>query len=213
MLKIETLAVGPLEENTYLLLGEQGCVVVDPGEEAGRISARIEELGKKPACILLTHGHFDHIGAAAALRAQFGCPVAIGEKDAEMLGDPAKSQAGRGCAEKYIFSADRLLQEGEALEAAGLKLIVLETPGHTRGSVSYLCEDCLFCGDVLFRGDAGRTDLYGGDYQTLLETLRSLALLPEDTAVYPGHGMPTTIGREKKMNPVVQTAENNDSIY
>lgn len=213
MLQIETLAVGPLEENTYLLIGEQGCIIVDPGEEAGRIAARIEELGKKPVYILLTHGHFDHIGAAKELRERYGCPVAIGERDAEMLQDPMKSQAGQSHAEKYRFSADRLLREGDTFEEAGLKIAVLETPGHTLGSVSYLCEDNLFCGDVLFRGDAGRTDLYGGDYQTLLETLRALALLPEDTAVYPGHGALTSIKREKMMNPVVRTAQDYDSLY
>ena len=183
------------------------------GIHGGWLSAWMEGLGTKPVCILLTHGHFDHIGAARALREQYGCPIAIGERDAEMLQDPMKSQAGRSHAEKYRFSADRLLREGDTLEEAGLKITVLETPGHTLGSVSYLCEDNLFCGDVLFRGDAGRTDLYGGDYQTLLETLRALALLPEDTAVYPGHGAPTSIKREKTMNPVVRTAQDYDSLY
>ncbi|MCI8442927.1 MAG: MBL fold metallo-hydrolase [Provencibacterium sp.] len=213
MLQIEMLAVGPLEENTYLLMGEEGCILIDPGEEAERISSRIEELGKKPALILLTHGHFDHIGAANALRARYGCPIAIGERDAEMLADPQKSLAGAANREKYCFSADRLLQEGDTLEAAGLKVSILETPGHTRGSLSYLCEGCLFSGDVLFFGSAGRTDLYGGDYPELLETLRALMLLPEDTAVYPGHGASTSIGREKRSNPVVQAAEDYDSLY
>lgn len=215
MLIINALQVGPLEENTYILSAGAGagCVLVDPGAQAQRIAGRLDELGLQPQLILLTHGHFDHIGAAKQLRGQYGCPIAIGEGDAEMLRDPEKSLAGAGCAPDYLFEPDRLLQEGDSLQAAGLQFSVLETPGHTRGSMSYLCEDHLFCGDVLFCSSAGRTDLYGGDYDTLLETLRALALLPEYTEVYPGHGPSTSIGREKNQNPYLRMDLGYDSLY
>jgi hydroxyacylglutathione hydrolase len=213
MLEIHTLPVGPLEANCYLLVGREGCIAVDPGEEAGRIGAQVEKLGRRLAAVLLTHGHFDHIGAAKELRERYGCPIAIGEKDAELLGDPEKSLAGAGCAGCYLFEADRLLRDGESIEAAGLRLQALETPGHTLGSVSYLCEGRLFCGDVLFRGGVGRTDFYGGSFSVLGETLRALAALPEETLVYPGHGGSTDIGQEKKSNPFLRMMMSDEDFY
>lgn len=195
------LPVGPIAANCYIVPGEGGgCAVVDPGGEAARIRRLLEEQGLTPKIILLTHGHFDHTGAVKELQEWYSCPLAVGAEDEELLENPPLS-LGQG--DRFCMKADRLLREGDTVECAGLSFTVLETPGHTRGGVCYLCSGVLYSGDTLFRGDCGRTDLYGGDWDTLRRSLRRLAELPDETRVYPGHGPLSDMGTEKRTNPTL----------
>lgn len=197
---IERLVVGMMAVNCYIIpVGVQECVVVDPGDEAPRIEKALE--GLTPRFILLTHGHFDHIGAAAQLRERLGCPVVIGELDAPMLADPALSLAGTDGGGRFRFSADRLVKEGDAIQAGDAVFTVLHTPGHTPGGVCYLWDGKLFCGDTLFQGSYGRTDFIGGDGAALRDSLKRLAALPPETLAYPGHGDATDIKTEQRTNP------------
>jgi len=214
----ETLVVTDFQTNLYIVTadrppgsGERGqCVLIDPGGEADLILARLRHLRLRPQLIVNTHGHADHIGANAELKRAFPeSSIAVGHLDAPLLRSPVRNMAlffGR-----WVKSpqADRLLSEGDLLEAAGVRLLVRELPGHTRGHICLLAETetppVVFCGDTLFAGGIGRTDLPGGSHRVLLEGIdRVLLSLPPETVLYPGHGPATTVGAERTHNPFLR---------
>jgi glyoxylase-like metal-dependent hydrolase (beta-lactamase superfamily II) len=190
-MKIETLAVGPIQTNCYIVADETGglAAVIDPGAESDAILAHLEKRGLAPSHILLTHGHFDHVGAVEKLR-QAG----------------AKLAAHKNLETREGFIPDIPLDEGDTLTVGNLAFTVLHTPGHTRDSVCYRTGEALFTGDTLFEGDCGRTDLPGGSYPEILKSLARLARLDFDAAVYPGHDISTTLSAERKHNRSVREA-------
>ncbi|MFM9059785.1 MAG: MBL fold metallo-hydrolase [Planctomycetaceae bacterium] len=201
----------PFGENTYVVFrpGAADCAIVDPGFEPDAVVAAIEDRGLEPRAILLTHGHSDHIAGNAFLRERWpGLPILIGRHDAAKLTDPEQNLSAPFGLPLTSPPADRLLDDGEALEVAGLALGVREIPGHSRGHVVFVLHDCeppvVLGGDVLFHGSVGRTDFPDGDAAALAAGIRGvLYALPDDTLVLPGHGPQTTVGRERRHNPFV----------
>jgi glyoxylase-like metal-dependent hydrolase (beta-lactamase superfamily II) len=196
MINIKTLALGAYQTNTYLVWEENSptCVVIDPGYEPDTILDEAKKLGKEITAVLLTHGHFDHVGGVRELAAETGCPVYLHEAELSM---PPQMTAGP------LFYTNTY-GEGDFVEAAGLSFKVLHTPGHTPGSICLLCENAMFSGDTLFWGSCGRTDLPGGSWATIRKSLLRLADLSGDYDVYPGHGDATTLSFERKMNPYMR---------
>jgi len=210
-LDVRMLTVGPIQENAYIVsaAGSGRAVIVDPGDEAERLLAAARELGVEIEAILVTHCHFDHIGAVAAVARATGAPVYCPEIERGVLADiPSWTPPGFGPFESY--EADHTVAGGERLGLAGLDIEVLFTPGHSPGHVTYaisaagadLAERVLLSGDVLFQGSVGRVDLPGGDWNVLERSIGSLVrAFPAQTAVYPGHMGATTLGRELDTNP------------
>jgi len=203
---VRQFTVGPVAENCYVFraAGSDRALIVDPGDEPERILAAVDELGVSVEGILLTHCHFDHIGAVApvarATEARVWCP----EIEVPVLADIMSFVPFPGFGPFESYDADETVSGGERLELAGLEIDVLFTPGHSPGHVTYSIPDhaALFSGDVLFQGSVGRTDLPGGDWGTLLESIRGLVDgHPEETTVYPGHMGITTLGAERVSNP------------
>ena len=202
---IERIQMPPIGTNSYLVVSEAGgCAVIDPAADAARILERCARLGAAVRLILLTHGHFDHIGAVAELKRTTGAPVLISAADAPMLTDPDRSLAASFGMEQQTVRPDRLLQEGDALELDELTFTVLETPGHTPGSLCFQCGDMLFSGDTLFCGSIGRTDFPGGSKTDMQRSLRRLAGLEGDLRVLPGHEAETTLEHERRRNPYLR---------
>jgi glyoxylase-like metal-dependent hydrolase (beta-lactamase superfamily II) len=205
-LDVQMLTVGPLAENCFLVRAESSdrLLVIDPGEEQGRILAAIEAAGAKVEAILLTHCHFDHIGAVAPVAAATGAPVYCPRMEVPVLADIMAFVPWDGFGPYESYQADETVSGGELLELAGLQLDVIFTPGHSPGHVSYAVrgEEALFSGDVLFQGSVGRVDLPGGDGPTLLASIeRLMDSLPEQTVVHPGHMGITTLAAERSTNP------------
>jgi hydroxyacylglutathione hydrolase len=205
---VHTIESAPFAENTYIAhrRGESEAVVIDPGFEPEPILGYLSRVGLKVAAILNTHGHVDHIAGNATIKAAFPtAPLVIGAGDAAMLTDPWLNLSAPFGSSITSPPADRTLREGETFEAAGLKLEVLEIPGHSPGHIVFVLRDespIVFGGDVLFAGSIGRTDFPGGDLHQLLASIRAkLWPLPDATTVYPGHGPATTIGEERRNNP------------
>ena len=203
---VRQFTVGPVAENCYLLRaeGSDRALIVDPGDEADRILAAVDELGVTVEGILLTHCHFDHIGAVAPVARETGAPVWCPQIEVPVLADIMSFVPFPGIGPYESYEADETVSGGERLELAGLEIDVLFTPGHSPGHVTYSIPDqaALFSGDVLFQGSVGRTDLPGGDWATLLESIRGLVDgHPEETTVYPGHMGITTLGAERASNP------------
>lgn len=188
--------VGPLQANAYILFepDRDDALIIDPGGDPEILRAMLD--GRRLSGILLTHGHFDHIAAVAALRGP-DTPVSIHRDDAPMLTDPALSLAHMMNAGSQ-GEADALLADGQEVTIAGVPLTVLHTPGHTPGGVCYRCGDDLFTGDTIFRRGYGRTDFPGGDMRSLGASLRRLLALGDHIRLHPGHGAATTIGAERK---------------
>jgi glyoxylase-like metal-dependent hydrolase (beta-lactamase superfamily II) len=204
-LDVEMLTVGPVAENCFVFRseGSDRALIVDPGEEPERILAEIEATGAEVEAILITHCHFDHVGAVTPLAEATGAPVYCPEIELPLLADiMAFTMPGFGPYEGY--EADETVKGGETLELAGLTLDVLFTPGHSPGHVTYSVrgEDAIFSGDVLFQGSVGRVDLPGGDGPTLMRSIQSLLdSHPAETTVYPGHMGVTSLGAEQATNP------------
>ena len=204
-MKIEQFAVGELYANAFIVYqdGSDQAFVVDPGGDIDRINARMEKCGiKEVTHILLTHGHFDHMGAAAQLRAQTGAKVCIHELDLPMLKSKTSSLAAMSGFNVPPCEADIVLGDGDTINAAGMDVKVLYTPGHSLGSVCYLVGDAMFAGDTLFYMSVGRTDFPGSDGEAYRHTLDTvLRSVGRDYDVYPGHGIKTTLFYEFKNNP------------
>jgi glyoxylase-like metal-dependent hydrolase (beta-lactamase superfamily II) len=194
MLHIHTLTLGLFQVNCYIVCkeGSDRCVVIDPGYDAKKILAFLEEKNLHPDAILLTHGHFDHVGAVKDLAADTDCKVFVHELEHTM---PHTITAGK------LYATDGYADQ---ISVAGMDLSVLHTPGHTPGSVCLIIEDAMFSGDTLFAGSCGRTDLPGGDWATIQSSLRSLKELSADYRVFPGHGESTTLTQEKQLNPYMR---------
>lgn len=185
-MKVMCVPVGPeYKTNCYIVAGENGCVVIDPGYRAQEIYDALESIKMTPSHILLTHGHFDHIGGVSQLRNSFKALVAIGRADAHRL----------------RFTPDILVDDGMQLKAGDLTFSAISVPGHTEGGVAYIAGDCLFSGDTLFCGDVGRTDLPGGNREMLLKSLAKLSRLEGNYIVYPGHEEASTLDAERATNP------------
>jgi glyoxylase-like metal-dependent hydrolase (beta-lactamase superfamily II) len=203
---VRMLTVGPVAENCFVLRrdGADRGLIVDPGEEAERILHVVDELGIGIDAILVTHTHFDHIGAVAPVADATGAPVYCPEIEVPVLADIMSYVPWPGFGPYESYDADETVAGGETLELAGFEIEVLFTPGHSPGHVTYAIRDeaALFSGDVLFQGSVGRVDLPGGDWSTLLESIRSLVDgFPEETRVHPGHMGLTTLGAERATNP------------
>jgi glyoxylase-like metal-dependent hydrolase (beta-lactamase superfamily II) len=192
-IKVTTLVLGKLDTNCYIvqLTGSNEAVIIDPADDAEVIIGKCGELMLKPIALLLTHNHFDHILAADEIRRKLKVPLYAGDS----------SQRESEC------WADGWLMEGDMIEEAGLELQVLETPGHTVDGISYYQQEAgvLFCGDTVFRESYAWTEIPGGDISALLQSVtQKILTLPDDTLIYPGHGSLTTVGFEKRFNPITQ---------
>ncbi len=210
-MQIDRLILGELQTNCYVVRAEESardCLVIDPGADPEELIDLLDRQPLNPVATILTHGHADHIVGTAVLRQDHPqMRVYIHRLDAPMLTDP---EANLSVYLGRLFAgepADVLLEDGDTIDLAGVRLKVLHTPGHSPGGVCLYAsqENLVFVGDTLFAGSIGRSDFEGGDESLLLESIRTrLLTLPDATAVYPGHGMRTTIGREKRANPYVQ---------
>jgi glyoxylase-like metal-dependent hydrolase (beta-lactamase superfamily II) len=203
---VRSFTVGQVAENCYVLRrdGSDRGLIVDPGDEAERILHAVDELGLGIDAILVTHCHFDHIGAVAPVAEATGAPVYCPEIEVPVLADIMSYVPWPGFGPFESYDADVQVKGGERLELAGFDIDVVFTPGHSPGHVTYAIPDeqALFSGDVLFQGSVGRVDLPGGDWPTLLESIRGLVEgYPEETTVYPGHMGITTLGAERATNP------------
>jgi hydroxyacylglutathione hydrolase len=198
--------VGPVAENSYVFRrdGSDRALVIDPGDEPDKLLGAIDAMGVQLDGILLTHTHFDHVGAVAPVAKATGAEVWVPEKEAFVLADINSFVPWPGFGPFESYDAEHTLAGGERLELAGFEIDVLFTPGHSPGHVTFSIpdEEAVFSGDVLFQGSVGRTDLPGGDWGTLLESLRTLVdTLPGETTVYPGHMGITSLAAERGTNP------------
>ena len=193
-MNIHTLPLGDYQTNTYIVENGGHCVIIDAGYHPETILRFLNDHDLTADAILLTHGHFDHVGAVRDLAAELGCPVYLHEKELSM---PPMMTAGP-------LYYTHTYGEGDHLTFAGIRFRVLHTPGHTPGSVCLMAEDHLFSGDTLFAGSCGRTDFPGGDWATIRKSLDRLSGMTEDLLVHPGHGESTTLAREKQYNPYMQ---------
>ncbi len=203
---VRMFTVGPVQENTFIVRPDGGdrAVIVDPGDEAPRLLGALRELGVELDAILLTHTHFDHVGAVAEVARETGAKVWCPQIEVPILADINAYMRFPGLGPFESYDADHTVAGGEELTLAGLTFDVLFTPGHSPGHVTYSVRDesALFSGDVLFQGSVGRTDLPGGDWPTLARSIRVLLeRFDEETVVYPGHMGVTTLGRERATNP------------
>ena len=209
-LDVEMLTVGQVAENCFLLRPQGGArlLIIDPGEEAERILAAVEATGAEVEAILITHCHFDHVGAVAPVAAATGAPVYCPEFEVPILADIMRWVPWEGFGPYESYDADVTVNGDETLELAGLQLDVVHTPGHSPGHVTYAVrgEPAIFSGDVLFQGSVGRTDLPGSHGPTLLASLGTLLdTFPDETVVHPGHMGLTTIGAERATNPFLSS--------
>jgi hydroxyacylglutathione hydrolase len=205
-LDVRTFTVGPVQENAYIVRrqGADRAVLIDPGAEPERLIEALDALGVTLEAILITHTHFDHVGAVAALARHSGAPVYCPAIERDVLADLDGYMGATGFGPFESYEADEVLEGGEHLELAGLEIDVLFTPGHSPGHLTYAlaAQHAVFSGDVLFAGSVGRVDLPGGDWPTLAASIASLLdFYPDDTLVYAGHMSLTTLGRERETNP------------
>ncbi len=209
MLSIKRMVVGYVSTNCYIVANDETkqCVIVDPGDNADGIEAKLTEAGNTPVAILLTHGHFDHIMAVPALREKYPDIQVYAYTKERVLLEDAKVNESKGFKHPTVIEDVHYLEDGEELELLGVKWRVIATPGHTIGSCCYYIEEAgvLFSGDTLFDGDCGRTDLATGSTQDIIHSIREVLMkLPDDTNVLPGHETFTTIGRERVHNSVMR---------
>jgi glyoxylase-like metal-dependent hydrolase (beta-lactamase superfamily II) len=210
MIDVRMFTVGPVQENCFIVRekGSERGVIVDPGEEADRLLQALDSLGVRQLdAILLTHTHFDHVGAVAPVARATGAPVYCPELETRVLANIMDYVPWPGFGPFESYEADQTVAGGETLELAGLTLDVIFTPGHSPGHVTYAVrgENALFSGDVLFQGSVGRVDLPGGDWPTLLRSIETLIdRHPPETTVYPGHMGITTLERERATNPFLR---------
>ena len=202
-LAVDRYELGPIGTNCYVVRASRDAseaVVVDPGGDAAELRLELDRLGARVAAILITHGHWDHLGGVADLAEGTGAPVYMAEDERALL-ENLPDLVPQGVVARG-YTADTFLHGGEILELAGIELEALSVPGHSPAHLAYHADGCLFSGDVLFAGSVGRTDLPGADWETLVDSIRMLGeRFPPETVVYSGHGPPTTLGAELDRNP------------
>ncbi len=209
-LDVRMFTVGPVQENCFIVREKDApaAIIVDPGDEADKLITAVERLGIQTVeAILITHTHFDHIGAVAPVAEATGAPVYCPELETQVLANIMDYVPWPGFGPFESYDADQTVAGGDTLELAGLSIDVIFTPGHSPGHVTYAISDhdALFSGDVLFQGSVGRVDLPGGDWPTLLASIEGLlSAYPAETTVYPGHMGITTLGRERATNPFLR---------
>lgn len=194
-MKIDFITVGMFEENTYFLIDEETrqCIIVDPGGNRGEVREYVKESGLTVSMIINTHGHMDHTESNSCVRNRFKCPILIHGADADL----------------FEVSFDREIKDGDIIKFAGEELKIIETPGHTPGSVCILGDGFMLTGDTLFAGSIGRTDI-GGDPEDMAETLQNrFNGIPDSTVIYPGHGPKTTMEHERRTNRYLLAAAGN----
>lgn len=196
---LKSIAVGAYQENCYFLIDEttNECVIIDPGAQGDYILAVVKQLNINPKYILLTHAHFDHVGAIEELVEKFDIPFYVNKNDYDMQN-----------VDNQLFtktpSPNGFIEDGDTFNLGKNIIKAITTPGHTPGGICFLADDMLITGDTLFNGSIGRTDFTGGDFNTLMSSIKDKLLnLGDNIKVYPGHGEPTTIGMEKKQNPYI----------
>lgn len=194
-MNIKTIPVGQLETNCYVVVNEEtlACVVIDPGDESNAIMDYIESNRLRCEAIMLTHGHFDHVGAVNEILEQTGCALYINPRDEGY-------EVGKSGMKFKMPEGGKYYDDGDIIVEAGLEFKVLATPGHTPGSVCLICGDALFTGDTLFRGSCGRTDLPGGSMREEMRSLKKICQLEGDFEVYPGHMDSSSLERERRFN-------------
>ena len=202
---IEQIKTGMIEENCYLVYNDEALLIIDPGEDAAKIKTQIEKTQQQPVAILLTHTHYDHIGAVEELRQFYQIPVYVSPLEQSWLGDPILNLSGLGRHDdiaNIIVSPAEYEFEMKPYRLGNMTFRVVPTPGHSIGSVSFIFDDFVVSGDALFKGSIGRTDLYTGNLEQLLHSIQTqLFVLPDEFDVYPGHGDATSIEHEKRTNP------------
>lgn len=208
---VDKLTLGAVHTNCYVVSFKGTCLIIDPSAEAEKIIALIEEKKLRPLAILLTHGHFDHVLAARELKEKYEIEIYASEKEVELMEEPTLNLAEQFMGLDFSLKADKLLKNGDTLEFNDFHLKVIETPGHTKGSISFYSEDLedneefqkvIFSGDALFNGSIGRVDFPTGSEKAMRKTLHEIfKKLPNETMLFSGHGMTTTIGKEKVSNP------------
>lgn len=206
-MKIKRIPAGIYAANCYIIYSEDSKegIVVDPGGDVDEILASIEEDKLKIKCIILTHGHADHIGGIVSLRQALSVPIMIHEDDREMLIDGNKNLSTMMAMGTIEVEPNVLLKDGDIIEFGEEKAEIIHTPGHTRGGICIKVGDNIITGDTLFAGSIGRTDLLGGDYETIIKSIKDkLLIYPDEVKVFPGHGAPSTIGKERVSNPFLR---------
>lgn len=206
-MKVLVMEVGSIGTNCYLVINEENKsgVVIDPGGDGDMILDKIRQKGLNIEAIFLTHGHSDHIMAVDEIRTATGAKVYISQEDAAMLIKASSNLSLYMGASREFKAADEFFEDGEILTVAGLNFKVIATPGHTKGGVCLICEDIVFCGDTVFSESIGRTDLPGGSYSQILQSIKNkILVLPDEMKLLPGHGPATTIGWERRRNPFLQ---------
>lgn len=204
---LEHLLVGPLQSNCFIIGDEETgeAAVIDPGGDGTLILDKIRERPWKAVAVLITHAHFDHTAAAHEVVEGTGAPLMVPRLDAPMLDQAAAQARMYGLEVRNSPPPDRLLDDGDTVSVGKEQIKVLSTPGHSHGGATFVSSVGVFPGDTLFAGSIGRTDLPGGDYGILINSIKEkIFSLPDDTPVYPGHGPATTVGREKQLNPFFQ---------
>lgn len=200
------MPLGPLQTNCYILYDDTHCLIIDPGADGKKLVHWLEKNRRQPLAILLTHAHFDHIGAVDELREHYDIPLYVHKHEKDWLENPRLNGSSYFFPDEPVQmkAPDRIIEEEGELTIGPFRLEILETPGHSPGSVSFYIKDrqVIFAGDTLFFGSIGRTDLSGGNHEQLLESIQTkIFTLPRETTVLPGHGPGTTVGRELLGNP------------
>ena len=206
-MEISTFVVGPLQSNSYLVVDETSrrAAVIDPGMDSQAVLDAVRRQGLRVESIIITHGHFDHVFSSARFKAETGAEVVMHPNDLSLLAEVPETARFFGIKAPVPANPDRLVRDGDSITVGALSLEVLETPGHTPGSISLCLDDAVFVGDTLFAGSVGRTDLTGGSLEVLLCSIHGkLLALPDRTVVYAGHGPATSIGAERRANPFLQ---------
>ena len=205
-MKIKQYVLGPVQPNCFVVYNDQNqAAIIDPGANGAQIVDAVQKDGKEITMVLLTHGHFDHIGGVHEIQEKTNCKVYIHEQDQELLQDPSKnlSKLFQQVISKNFTSAeaDVLLKDGDTIPFGEITFHVMHTPGHSRGSCMYLTDGVIFSGDTIFKREIGRNDTYGGDPVAQQKSLQRIAAIPGDSIICTGHGENTTLEEEKKYNP------------